>query len=53
MITADAIRLKFSNLSAHFDERARCIWVATEADVLGYGGVALVSNATGISRVTI
>lgn len=53
MPTVDEIREKFMYLSSHVDERSRRIWAATEANALGYGGVTLVSRATGISRVTI
>lgn len=35
------------------DERQRRLWLASEAQVLGYGGVALVAAATGVSRTTI
>jgi transposase len=47
------IQAKFSLLSGHLNERSRRIWAATEARALGYGGVTLVSKATGISRMTI
>jgi hypothetical protein len=35
------------------DERMRREWAATEAEALGRGGIAAVSQATGISRPTI
>ena len=35
------------------DERGRRIWAATESRAIGYGGDALVSDATGLSRPTI
>ncbi len=35
------------------DERRRRQWAATEARELGWGGVSLVSRATGLSRPTI
>lgn len=53
MTTELAIRKKFLALSACLSERARRIWLATEADAIGWGGVTLVANATGISRQTI
>jgi len=34
-------------------ERSRRLWAAAEAQALGYGGVAVVAEATGISRSTI
>ncbi len=47
------IRQKFEALSPALDERSRRLWVATEAKVLGRGGIALVARATGVSRSTI
>ena len=35
------------------DERARRLWAAAESVVIGYGGDALVSAATGLARETI
>jgi transposase len=40
-------------LSVHLDERSRRVWAAAEARSHGYGGVSLVSSATGIARSTI
>jgi len=48
-----AIREKFQRLSPVFDERARRLFVAAEALALGYGGIALVSRATGVAPRTI
>jgi transposase len=53
MLTLSEIRGKYLQLSSYLDECSRRIWAATEAAALGYGGATLVSNATGISRVTI
>ena len=39
--------------SMFLDERGRRIWAATESRAIGYGGDALVSDATGLSRPTI
>jgi transposase len=44
---------KYSALSEVFSERQRRHWAAAEATSLGYGGISLVSRATGISRVTL
>ena len=49
----DTISRKFEVLSTVLDERARRLWAAAEARSLGRGGVAAVSRATGISRITI
>lgn len=35
------------------NERSRRIWAATEASALGWGGVSLVAEATGLTRNTI
>jgi hypothetical protein len=37
----------------HLDERARRLFAASEARLLGHGGVSTVSRACGLSRVTI
>ena len=50
---ARTIQQKFEALSPVLDERSRRLWVATEARVLGRGGIALVARATGVSRSTI
>ena len=47
------IRQKFKSLSRVMDERAKRVWAATEAVAIGWGGVSLVSEATGIARNTI
>ena len=48
-----AIVAKYAALSDLLDERARRLWAATESRAIGYGGDALVSDATGLARVTI
>jgi len=35
------------------DERARRLWAGTEADAIGYGGVAAVARATGMAISTV
>ena len=44
---------KYAAVDAFLDERGRRIWAATESRAIGYGGDALVSDATGLSRPTI
>ena len=44
---------KFNALSPILTEQGRRLWAATEAMVLGRGGVSLVARATGLSRPTI
>jgi len=47
------IRRKYILLSLEMNERSRRQWAAAEARELGYGGLSLVSRATGLSRPTI
>ncbi len=49
----EGIRSKYSSLSPVMDERLRRQWAATEALIIGWGGVSLVSKATGLARNTI
>lgn len=56
MATADDIELirkRFKRLEWAFDERMRRLFGAAEAATLGWGGVSLVSKATGMSRRAI
>jgi len=53
MIDIEAIRARFSALSAHLDERGRRLLAASEARAAGYGGIAAVSRATGLAASTI
>ena len=50
---AERIRRAYQSLLPEMDERMRRQWAAAEARRLGYGGVAAVSRATGLSRTTI
>lgn len=47
------IREKFRVLDPLLDERTRRLWAACEAKALGWGGIGVVSRATGLSRTTI
>lgn len=47
------IRENFIRLKKFFNERNKRLWAASEAMCLGYGGVSIVSRATGLSRQTI
>ncbi len=49
----ERIRVKYEALSPSLTERSRRLWCATEAMDIGWGGIALVSRATGVSQVTI
>ena len=47
------IRHKYLLMDEHLSELTRRLWCATEAMALGYGGIAIVAEATGLSRRTI
>jgi len=53
MTTTKDLRRKFGLIWPHLDERARRMMAANEARQLGHGGVSIVSQACGLSRVTI
>jgi DDE family transposase len=52
-LDARPVGSKYKKLSAWLDERTTRLWAAAEAEQLGYGGVAAVALATGLSRPTI
>ena len=52
-VAIERIRSKYLSLSAVMDERLRRQWAATEAITFGWGGVSLVSKATGLARNTV
>ena len=47
------IRRKFASLDPVMDERIRRQWAASEAMALGWGGVSVTAQATGLARNTI
>jgi hypothetical protein len=51
--TVKQIRRKYQALWPLMDERMRRQWAATEVAEIGWGGVTLVSAATGLARNTI
>src|SRR4051812_47025318 len=51
--TVAKVRQKYQLLLPEMDERRRRQWAAAEARALGWGGVSLVSRATGLSRPTV
>lgn len=53
MIDEAALRRQYSLLRPTLDERGRRLFAATQAEALGYGGIAAVARATGIARSTI
>ena len=53
MVGVDEVRKKYRRLRHVMDERVTRLWAAAEADALGYGGIATVVQATGISKSRI
>jgi hypothetical protein len=53
MIDQERIRERFTAVSPQLDERARRLLAATEARAAGDGGIAAVSQATGVAPSTI
>ncbi len=49
----EAIARRYEKLSPVLDERMRRLWAGMESSVIGFGGIAAVSKATGLSRNTI
>lgn len=47
------VKQRFVIVCPYLTERAKRVWVASEALTIGRGGNAIVSEATGLSRVTI
>jgi len=45
--------IRYSMLSSYLTEQAKRVWAVSEATSIGRGGNAIVSEVTGISRVTI
>lgn len=48
-----AIRERYKNLEWALDERLRRLFAASEAMVIGHGGISLVQKATGVARNSI
>jgi len=53
MTDSDRISQRYALLSPHLDERERRLFAATEANGIGYGGIAAVSRITGMAPSTI
>jgi Rhodopirellula transposase DDE domain len=51
--TLTIVQDKYRSLAPIMDERVRRHWAASEATALGWGGITLVAQATGLSPVTI
>lgn len=52
-INKQVIRERYGHLRSELDERGRRIWAATEAALVGFGGVRLVAQATGLAESTV
>lgn len=52
-IEPSMIKSKFEVLRPLMNEKLCRLWAATEAQMIGYGGIVLVSSATGISTTRI
>ena len=53
VIDATAIRMRYEAVAGHLDERGLRLFAASEARAAGRGGIAVVSEVTGIARSTI
>ena len=53
MIDEDAIRQRWEAVSSKLDERGRRLFAAGEVRTAGWGGLAMVSQITGLARSTI
>ena len=49
----ERIKARFDALQPVLDERSRRIWAGAEAQAIGRGGIARVSEATGLARDTV
>ena len=50
---AQQIRSKFQQLRGVLDERQRRLWAASEALALGFGGLSVVAQSTGLDPATV
>ena len=53
MQDTEDIRYRYEVLYLHLDEKGRRLFAAAEARTVGWGGIKLVSEITGIARSTI
>jgi hypothetical protein len=53
MSKEEEIKQRYERISGGLTERTRRVFAATEALSLGWGGIAVVSRATGLSRQVI
>lgn len=53
MIDDEGVKQRYELMKLHLNERARRLFLASEAIALGYGGIMKVHKATGVARSTI
>ena len=53
MVDVDAVKRRFESLLPTVDERMRRLIAAAESLAIAYGGISIVSRATGVSRRAI
>jgi hypothetical protein len=53
MIDTESIRTRYEAIAPLLNERSRRVWAASEVLAAGRGGIAAVSQATGMARSTI
>ena len=53
MVDIDAVKRRFESLLPAVDERVRRLIAAAESLAIDYGGISIVSRATGVSRRAI
>jgi hypothetical protein len=53
MVDVDAVKRRFESLLPRVDERMRRLIAAAESLAIDYGGISIVSRATGVSRRAI
>src|SRR6266404_1781538 len=53
MVDIDALKRRFESLLPTVDERMRRLLAAAESLTMDYGGISIVSRATGVSRRAI
>ena len=53
MVDIDAVKRRFESLLPAVDERVRRLVAAAESLAIDYGGISIVSRATGVSRRAI
>jgi DNA-binding phage protein len=53
MVDIDAVERRFESLLPAVDERMRRLIAAAESLAIDYGGISIVSRATGVSRRAI